>query len=246
MAEITVVVPEVLETLRRIALKNIKKPGASQDIRAYRGPRVPFVLTCEEWIALDQYITLFVNPSEITVTQGLRAADQKTKTGTIRHTWPDKRRKTFFDEPVVAFQFQSGNVMPGSHDDPNKPAREPRPGWRDFNNFMELISTNPLLDNGRPNFLHAHINTRIFPSMVLTGFIKPEGVSVTDSIDDGNNIKWTAAMEVRVTNPPMNSSRQLEQAFKDMAIKIGLASSANEAEARSANEVATAPNTTII
>ena len=41
-----------------------------------------------------------------------RSATQKTRRGEIMHIWRDRFRGTFYDEPKLQIQFQSGNIMP--------------------------------------------------------------------------------------------------------------------------------------
>jgi hypothetical protein len=75
-------------------------------------PRNPFILTCQQWIEEERYIIAAVNPSEIQWRLPQRAAAQKTRVGEIVHYWRDRFRGTFFDEPQLSIQFQSGNIMP--------------------------------------------------------------------------------------------------------------------------------------
>lgn len=89
--------------------------GASGFWYAPRGanfPRNPFILTCQQWIEQQRYIIASVNPSDVQWRLPQRAAAQKTRVGEIVHYWRDRFRGTFYDEPQLSINFQSGNIMP--------------------------------------------------------------------------------------------------------------------------------------
>jgi len=83
-----------------------------RDVTDQRRYRTPFVLTCQSWIERQRYILAAINPSEVQWTMAQRAAVQKVYMGEIMHVWKDKIRGTYFDEPSITFNFQSGNIMP--------------------------------------------------------------------------------------------------------------------------------------
>ncbi len=74
--------------------------------------RQPFILTCQSWIKEGRYLVAKVNPSEVQWRMPQRSVAQKTRAGEILHVWKDRFRGTFYDEPQLTIQFQSGNIMP--------------------------------------------------------------------------------------------------------------------------------------
>ena len=74
--------------------------------------RESFVMTSTKWIREGRYIVWRANPREISWTMNLRQVDQKTRGGVVSHVWKDRVRGSYFDEPILRFQLQSGNIMP--------------------------------------------------------------------------------------------------------------------------------------
>lgn len=74
--------------------------------------RTPWVMTCQKWIEEGRYIISAVNPKDVSWRMPQRSVIQKTRVGEIVHVWKDRFRGTFYDEPQIAINFQSGNIMP--------------------------------------------------------------------------------------------------------------------------------------
>jgi hypothetical protein len=88
------------------------REGLSAITGDYNQVRQPWVLTCQSWIKEGRYIILRVNPKDVAWRMPQRSVEQKNRIGTILHIWRDRFRGTFYDEPTIAINFQSGNIMP--------------------------------------------------------------------------------------------------------------------------------------
>ena len=258
MTELVEVRPELLTQLRERQQGRYRvytDSQASAEARTYipgqqdlgeRGRnlnRTAFVMTCESWSQEGRYISFWANPSEISWTIGQRASKQKTKNGSVLHVWRDRERGTFFDEPILGFTFQSGNIWPirippaggsGSTTSPTTtasselqpnpfPAQEATtatdwelivpPGLDSFYETLALIDEEKSLDDGRPNSVYIMLNTPEFPQLTLIGFFEPEGVTWSTSPDTGSVVTWNASFEVHHTQPAINDPAALRRAF---------------------------------
>jgi len=92
--------------------------GALQDNqywdRDFLGPRFPMAVTTSFWMRSNKFISLYINPKNITWSIGKRETTTKTAAGAIRNTWRNRYRGTYYDEPVLNITFQTGNIMPGA------------------------------------------------------------------------------------------------------------------------------------
>lgn len=77
-------------------------------------PRSSFVTTCQKWMDAKQprYLVWRVNPKDVSWHMTLRQVDQQTRIGIVSHVWKDPLRKSYYNEPVLRFTLQSGNIMP--------------------------------------------------------------------------------------------------------------------------------------
>jgi len=141
-----------------------------------------------------------VNPSDVSWTLAQRSQEQKTKAGTVLHVWNDNQRKTYYDEPVLTINFQSGNILPRrSVLDFN--GRIPE-GLDNFYEFMALVDEVKVLDNGDPNLCYIQYNSLIFPSITLWGFWQPQGISFSDNSNTHAQVNnWTASFTVYKSTP---------------------------------------------
>jgi len=99
---------ERLNIRGEIGLQNLTQdPSTAANIQ-----RQPFILTCQRWIQNGQYIIWHANPGEIQWQVPQRSAPQKVRVGEILHIWKDRFRGTYYDEPRLTINFQSGNIMP--------------------------------------------------------------------------------------------------------------------------------------
>lgn len=142
------------------------------------------------------------NPSDVTWTMPQRSVEQKTKAGTVLHTWNDNDRKTYFDEPTLTFKLQSGNILPSrSILDPRGSITE---GLNNFYEFMSLVDEVKVLDDGRANLCYINYNSLIFPDIQLWGFWQPAGISFSDSAANHAQVnEWTASFTVYKSFPEL-------------------------------------------
>ena len=142
------------------------------------------------------------NPSDVMWTMPQRSVEQKTKAGTVLHTWNDVERNSYFDEPTLTFKLQSGNILPSrSITDPNGsiPA-----GLNNFYEFMSLVDEVKVLDDGRANLCYIDYNSLIFPKIRLWGFWQPNGISFTDAAENHAQVNnWTASFTVYKSFPEL-------------------------------------------
>ncbi len=194
---------------------NLVGEALSNDVNRVRQP---WVLTCQKWIQEQTYLVCRVNPKDVSWKMPQRSAVQKTRVGEIVHVWKDRFRGTFYDEPSITINFQSGNIMP-IREKPLKKAQsqqvgtnidqfgneiaifeerksidtsetQPRvpPGLSNFYQFLSLVDEQKILDDGTINFVYIMYNSRIFPNLTLAGLFTPEGVSWTDTSQDPNQV----------------------------------------------------------
>lgn len=86
--------------------------AAQMRTRDYGHERIPFWISCLRWIADENYIVLYCNPSTVEFSFPWREAEQETKGGIVRHSWYDNKRKTYMKDPKLNFTFQTGNILP--------------------------------------------------------------------------------------------------------------------------------------
>ena len=80
--------------------------------RPFQGLRTPMAVTTRSWMSEGKYITLWVNPSELSWTMPKRETVSKTAAGAIRNSWLNRFRNTYYDEPTLSITFQTGNILP--------------------------------------------------------------------------------------------------------------------------------------
>lgn len=99
--------------------------AAASDTELTRGmvrQRVPTYVTTVKSLnnpddKKSHMIRCWVNPTEISWTLPQRGALQKVRGGTIRYTWRNRVRRTFYDEMKVSLSFTSGNILPQKRTD---------------------------------------------------------------------------------------------------------------------------------
>ncbi len=141
------------------------------------------------------------NPSDITWSMTQRSQEQKTKAGTVLHVWNDHDRKTYFNEPVITLNLQSGNILPVRNI--FEPANPVVPaGLNNFYEFMALVDEVKVLDDGRANLVYIDYNSLIFPKIRLWGFFTPNGISFSDKASNPATVNsWTASFTVYKSEP---------------------------------------------
>jgi len=238
MAGVTEVIVDDIEQL-------LEKYTADSSVDTSYRKRLPFIMTRESWLTADyagtgdidvaairaaaeressmglvsgSYIVANINPSEVSFRLALRSTEQKVRGGTVTHTWFDRTRGTFFDEPVLSFTFQSGNCMPVRME--NGELSMPR-GLNAFHSFMNLLDTENTLPDGRPNYVYIIYNSLKFPTLTLVGFFAPGGISFTDSSQSASEMSWSADFICHFTSPKLTSSTELRQRFVEVHTELG-------------------------
>ena len=208
----------------------IVQPGANP----YGVPREPWVfatfadLTDQTEVANalrtnqgipNDAIVWYANPKSVDWNISQRGSESKTKSGTVLHVWRDKLRKTDFDDPKITMTFQTGNIMSVRPDgvDPNwsNGIGQMAPGLNDFYKFMSLVDASKI-KNGQANLIHILYRSRIFPSMVISGFFDPNSVvKFTDSSDQPFQVTgWSSTFTIYKTIPALNDWKQLAGMFQ--------------------------------
>ena len=131
-----------------------------------------------------------------------RSVEQKTKAGTVLHVWNDQTRNSYYDEPTLTFNLQSGNILP------TRSILEPRggitEGLNNFYEFMSLVDEVKVLDDGRANLCYIDYNSLIFPKIRLWGFWQPNGISFSDSAANHAQVNnWSASFTVYKSFPEL-------------------------------------------
>jgi hypothetical protein len=173
--------------------------------------RTPWVITCQAWLeaSISRHIILNVNPGSVTWNMPIRASEQKTKQGAVLHTWRSKERGTYYDDPSVTINFQSGNIMPirvasdGSVSVPQ--------GVKNFFEFLELVDQDRILPDGRANMRYITYSTVLFPNLVLGGFFEPSGPGWGENAENPYAIdNWTATFKIYTSYPPLRGPALIE------------------------------------
>lgn len=191
--------PWIFATFKDLAGKNIKDAAESA----------------------DKSIIWYANPKSVDWKISQRASETKTKSGTVLHVWRDRQRRTDYDDPKITITFQSGNIMPaysnavsdsGLKGEPDLPVA---PGLENFYRFLQLVDSSKI-SGGQANLIHILYRSRIFPSLVLTGFFDPQTVvSFTDSADNPFQVNsWSATFTIYSTVPALNNWGELANVFK--------------------------------
>jgi hypothetical protein len=163
-------------------------------------PESAFIGTGEQSVA--KAIKFRCNPSDVTWSMPQRSVEQKTKAGTVLHTWNDIQRNSYFDEPTLTFKLQSGNIIPtrGLFD----PRGSIPTGLNNFYEFMSLVDEVKVLDDGRANLCYIDYNSLIFPRIRLWGFWQPSGISFSDTTSNHAQVNnWTASFTVYKSFPEL-------------------------------------------
>lgn len=200
-------------------------PGANP----YGVARLPWVfstfgnLTTNEKVSdkTKNSLIWYANPISVDWQISQRASEVKTKAGTVLHVWRDRARQTDYDDPKITLTFQSGNIMPSYSNGVNTakvtgvPDQIVAPGLNNFYQFLELVDASKI-NKGQANLIHILYRSRIFPSMVLTGFFDPQTViRFTDSADKPFQINsWSATFTVYNTIPALNKWSDLKKQFE--------------------------------
>jgi len=159
--------------------------------------------------SLRRAIKFRVNPSDVSWSMTQRSQEQKTKAGTVLHVWNDRDRQSYFDEPVITLNLQTGNILPVRNivDSPIPPVPE---GLCNFYEFMSLVDEVKVLEDGRANLVYIDYNSLIFPRIRLWGFFTPNGISFSDKANDPAQVTaWTASFTVYKSYPKLGRAISL-------------------------------------
>ena len=173
--------------------------------------RWPWIMSTTEWLMSNppKGLTWEVNPSEIGWSLGQRSMHTKTVVGTVLHVWPNAARNTFFDEPRLTFNLQSGNIMP-VRVNPATSTFEPSGGIANFYDFMQLVDA-PKLTVGsanqppRANMVVIQYYSNLFPKLTLMGMFDPAGIRFSDTSTDNQINGWSADFIVYQSIPKLSS-----------------------------------------
>lgn len=164
------------------------------------------------------------NPKSVSWSINQRGTETKNKSGTVLHMWRDRLRNSDFDDPKLTFQFNAGNILPSVTDGLSTSgtnSMQPSEGLYNFYKFLQLVDSPKISTQRKANLVHILYRSRIFPSMMLTGFFDPQvAIQFTDDSQNPNTISgWSATFTVYSTVPKLNSFKQLTERFE----KEGLA-----------------------
>lgn len=167
-------------------------------------------------------IVWYANPKSVDWSISQRGMEAKTKSGTVLHIWRDRLRKTDYEDPKITLTFQSGSILPSysnAQDSsqlagaPNVPLSQ---GLNNFYQFLSLVDASKI-KNGQANLVHILYRSRIFPSMVISGFFDPQSVvKFSDNSDNPFQINsWSTTFTIYRTVPAYNDWAKLAQQFRD-------------------------------
>jgi hypothetical protein len=177
------------------------------------GPRLPAIVASERHLAdnnFDKIVSCYVGFSMADWSVPIRGAIQKVASGAISYRWFNRYRGSYFDTFPLGLTFQSGNIMSQVDEQGNTVVP---PGLKDFYKFLELCNEPPLMASGRENFdviVHTGI---VFPSIVLKGWLTPEGTAWQENTTEGFTHNWTAKMEVVSSVPRLHDAAELTKMY---------------------------------
>ena len=169
----------------------------------------------------NKSIVWVANPKSVSWQINQRGVETKNKSGTVLHVWRDKTRGSDYDDPKITMQFQSGNLYPTANSntggaDPNSPLTQIPGGLNNFYQFLALVDRSKIAANGQANLVNILYRSRIFPSLILTGFFDPQ--LVVQFTDDSQNplqvSSWQATFTVYSTSPKLNDAATLAGIFQ--------------------------------
>lgn len=224
MAEVNVASPELLSLITD-QLRSQRVTNGSLD-SSFGYKRVPFTMTCSSWQkrAEPKYIVWKVNPGDTAWTLGQRSSEQKTRMGTVLHVWKDNIRGTYYDEPILDINFQSGSIMPVRSE--NGQVYRINTGLKNFYEFLSLVDEQKINADGTANMIHITYSSNIFPVMVLSGLFSPEGTSWNDTSQEPYDVSgWRARFTVRKTYPAIgrNQAELLVNSFESAVARLAMA-----------------------
>lgn len=170
---------------------------------------VPLIITTDEFAAEGRYILFWAGLGNASWMFKLRGSEQLTPHGTVAHFWRDAIRGTYFDEPVINFKFQTGNLLPIRVDDSGELQTLP-PGLLDYYDFFDILDSKKSFMDGTPNFVRILYSSLLYPQIILSGFfVADNSFTVTEETTSPASVSWDIEFRVRDTSPRFNSGRAL-------------------------------------
>jgi len=193
--------------------------------RGKKNERNAFLITTIEDLGVASAIEFWINPSECSWRVPLRTTIEAIQGGAVHHEWDATgiglQNPQKFDQPVINFTFQSGNIAPYSWLDVSQPATDPSngipKGLGNFYDFLNLLNKPNITAAGEPNYVAIHYKSLMMPSMMLYGFFTQEGVQWTDNAENPNGIStWGASFVVFSSYPSLYENGLLRDLYNEM------------------------------
>ena len=201
-----------------IELQNIidaaaTNPNEHYDTRDFAGVRIPTLITTTKSLNNPKrVVSCWINPSQITRNVSQRGSLQNVQGGVVRYRWRNRHRDTFYDDPSFEYTFNSGNILPQRRD--SRATIMVPPGLDNFYLFKDLLDEPNKTEDGKENFGIIYSATPAYPSLMVTGYFKPDAVSdVSESADNPWGVSWTAGFVVVNSTPSFFDVEQLRQAY---------------------------------
>jgi len=201
-------------------------PVNSEYDAPYRGKKNErnafFISTVEGY---SSGIEFWINPSECSWRVPLRTTIEAIQGGAVHHEWDatgiGSQNPQKFDQPVINFTFQSGNIAPYSWLDVSQSATDPSKGipkgLGNFYDFLNLLNKPNITATGEPNYVQIQYKSLMMPTIMLSGFFTQEGVQWTDNAENPNGIStWGASFVVFSSYPSLYENGLLRDLYNGM------------------------------
>jgi len=202
--------------LNSLQQRNINLTGTGREPHVVRSP---MIITNARWASSSpgRYIVFWAGPKDANWKFQLRGTEQQTRTGWVQHYWRDDKRSTFFDNPIIDFTFQTGNLLPVRLIEKNGVAQVVSlpPGLLDCYDFFELLDDKRILSNGQSNLTYIVYHSLLFPSITLYGYFTPEGMALSESAETPDQLTWTAQFRVQGSSPRFYKSGDLVNSWNN-------------------------------
>lgn len=194
----------------------------SDPLLAFRAAssRKPFVFTCREWLSSQRLITMWINPTAVTISMGERAVVQKTPGGFAIHQSLMRGRDTTYDTPKLSFRLHTGNTLPTEYRNDSDVRRLLAPGLVNLYDFVELKGQSKITEGGEPNFVYCVYNSPLYPNMTLTGFFDPGELSIEDDSENPFSKTYNVDFLVSGSTPRFDKPQDLIRAFQADGIEV--------------------------
>lgn len=220
--------------------------------RGLKNQRTPFLFSTVQG---DVQFSFWINPSECSWRIPLRTTIEQIQGGAVHHEWDSTgvgiQNPQKFDQPIINFTFQSGNVAPQSWLDvsqltfvgpPVTPPQVIPPGLANFYDFLALLNqpnitsdrtetrtnvttgevTQERVRGGDANYVIIQYHSLMMPLMVLQGFFTQEGVQWTDNSENPNGIStWGASFVVFSSTPSLFDRGALRDVYSSLFSSTG-------------------------